>query len=48
MDPRLLELIACPADHGDLTLVDGALVCATCSATYEIVDGIAVLLPAGE
>ena len=50
MKPRLLELLACPACRGDLTLradqvtdgeiVTGALACAPCRASYPIAAGI--------
>ena len=49
IDPKLLEIIVCPADHGDLVVVDdGAegteLVCQTCGLAYPVRDGIPVLL----
>ncbi len=41
----LNELIACPKpDHGTLELRDGAYVCQTCGARFEIRDGIPVLI----
>lgn len=48
IDPQLLEIIVCPADHGDLVVVEAAdsteLVCQTCGLAYPVRDGIAVLL----
>jgi len=44
----LLEIIVCPADHGDLTLSasdeGGELTCATCGLVYPVRDDIPVLL----
>lgn len=52
----LMEILACPADHGDLKLVvqraevddivDGTLTCETCGEVYPIADSIPNLLPA--
>ena len=51
IDPKLLEIIVCPADHGDLAVVDGPggsddteLVCQSCGLAYPVRDGIPVLL----
>ena len=46
IDPALLEIIVCPADHGELTLAaDGAeLVCGSCGLAYPVRDDIPVLL----
>lgn len=46
LDPRLLELLVCPADRGDLRLDAEAqeLVCAACGLAYPIRDGIPVML----
>jgi uncharacterized protein YbaR (Trm112 family) len=50
LDPRLLELLACPSpDHAALTLVGDAadpqaLRCTFCGSTYPIEGGIPVLL----
>lgn len=46
IDPRLLEILVCPACRGDLLLApegDG-LVCARCRVRYPIRDGIPILL----
>lgn len=46
VDPALLEIIVCPADHGTLTLSDDAseLVCGSCGLAYPVRDDIPVLL----
>ncbi|CAN5681533.1 Trm112 family protein [soil metagenome] len=48
LDPKLLEIIVCPADHGDLDLVESGdgteLVCQTCGLAYPVRDDIPVLL----
>jgi uncharacterized protein YbaR (Trm112 family) len=51
----LMEILACPADHGELTLaiqrqeendiVDGTLTCQVCGEIYPIVESIPNLLP---
>ena len=51
LDPRLLELICCPAEegghpcHGELAEAPEGLRCAACGRVYPIEDGIPVLLP---
>jgi len=48
--PELLEIIVCPACHGDLALVedgpgpDPELICQDCGLAYPVRDGIPVLL----
>ncbi|GAA5150433.1 Trm112 family protein [Nocardioides marinquilinus] len=44
VDPALLEIVVCPADHGDLDLVGAELVCRSCGLAYPVRDGIPVLL----
>lgn len=46
VDPRLLDLLACPVCHGGLTLVEGdpGLECAACRLVYPVRDGIPVML----
>jgi uncharacterized protein YbaR (Trm112 family) len=46
IDPALLEIIVCPADHGELTLSadGGELVCGSCGLAYPVRDDIPVLL----
>jgi uncharacterized protein YbaR (Trm112 family) len=51
----LMEILVCPMCKGDLALtvdkeeggeiIEGKLVCAACSETYPIEDGIPNLLP---
>ena len=46
IDPRLLELLVCPACHGEVGLVqDGSgLECGGCGRVYPVRDGIPVML----
>jgi uncharacterized protein YbaR (Trm112 family) len=49
LDPRLLEILCCPACHGDLVLqkqgeVETALDCSACGLRFPIEDGIPVML----
>ena len=49
LDPQLLEIIVCPACHGDLRPVSDQthgdeLVCARCGNAYPVRDDIPVLL----
>ena len=46
LDPRLLEILACPACHEPVHLVkDGAgLRCDGCGRVYPVVDDIPVML----
>jgi uncharacterized protein YbaR (Trm112 family) len=50
IDPHLLDVLACPADHASLrpgsrTDPDAAaLTCAQCGRSYPVRDGIPVLL----
>jgi len=51
MDPRLLELLCCPAEsagepcHGSLEETPSGLRCQKCRLVYPIEDGIPVMLP---
>jgi len=51
LDPRLLEILCCPAEHegkachGDLEERAEGLHCKTCGLLYPIVEGIPVMLP---
>ena len=47
LDPKLLEILACPADDNRPRLrLDGdTLVCDQCGRVYPIRDGIPILLP---
>ena len=44
IDPKLLELLACPACHAALQLEGARLVCTGCGRRYPIRDGIPILL----
>jgi uncharacterized protein YbaR (Trm112 family) len=46
LDPRLLEILACPDDKGPLYYfeTDGALLCPACRRRYRVDDDIPVML----
>jgi uncharacterized protein YbaR (Trm112 family) len=44
LDPKLREIIVCPADHGTLEPVGEELVCRSCGLAYPVRDDIPVLL----
>lgn len=50
LDPRLLELLCCPAEtggdacHGALAERPEGLLCLKCGLLYPVVDGIPVML----
>lgn len=46
LDPHLLEIIVCPACHGELRVADASseLVCTACGLAYPVRDDIPVLL----
>ena len=46
LDPALLEILVCPADHGELRADDAAseLVCTKCGLAYPVHDDIPVML----
>ncbi len=46
LDPRLLEILACPDEKGPLYYfaADAFLLCPTCRRRYEIRDDIPVML----
>lgn len=45
LDPRLLEILACPCEHhAPVTEVGDTLVCTRCRTTFEVRDGIPVML----
>jgi hypothetical protein len=46
LDPRLLEIVICPACRADLRelAADAGLECVACGRVYPVVDGIPVLL----
>ena len=44
LDPRLLEILCCPACGGDLEERTDGLRCTACDLLYPIEDGIPVML----
>ena len=44
IDPKLLEILACPACKTAVRLEEDRLVCAQCGRRYPIRDGIPVML----
>lgn len=44
IDPRLLEVIACPQCRGGLALDGERLICRKCALAYPIQGGIPLLL----
>jgi len=44
LDPSVLDLLACPACQGIISIHENRLVCAACARAYPIVDGIPVLI----
>lgn len=46
LDKDLLEILACPKCKGNLEYIENpeSLVCSNCKKTYEIKDGIPILL----
>jgi len=45
IDPKLLEILACPAPHHAPVVQDGSvLVCTECGLRFPIRDGIPVML----
>ena len=50
LDPRLLEILCCPAEHagqachGALVETPGGLLCQSCGLVYPVEDGIPVML----
>lgn len=44
IDPKLLEILACPACKTDVKLEQDRLVCVQCGRRYPIRDGIPVML----
>jgi uncharacterized protein YbaR (Trm112 family) len=43
-DESVVEMLACPACLGGISLVGERLLCAQCGRGYAIVDGIPVLI----
>ncbi|MDQ1249603.1 MAG: uncharacterized protein QG597_3978 [Actinomycetota bacterium] len=45
LDPRLLEILACPCEqHAPVVEQGPTLVCTRCRTTFEVRDGIPVML----
>jgi uncharacterized protein YbaR (Trm112 family) len=44
IDKDLLEILACPACKGDVTLSEGKIVCSKCGRKYPVKDGIPIML----
>ena len=44
IDPRLLDIIRCPACHAELRVQDEELACTGCGLVYPVRDDIPVLL----
>lgn len=44
IDKELLDILACPACKGDVTLKDDRIVCLSCGKKYPVRDGIPVML----
>ena len=44
IDPKLLEILACPACKTGVALKGDRLVCAKCGRRYPIRDGIPIML----
>ncbi len=44
LDPRLLEILCCPACKGELEAREADLKCRACGLAYPIEDGIPVML----
>jgi len=44
IDPRLLEILRCPACHAELRTQDEELACTGCGLVYPVRDDIPVLL----
>ena len=44
IDPKLLEILACPACQGDVAFKDAKIVCVKCGRKYPVKNGIPVML----
>ena len=46
IDARLMEMLRCPACHGEVRLLDGdeGIECTACGRIYPVRDGIPVML----
>jgi uncharacterized protein YbaR (Trm112 family) len=45
IDPKLLEILACPICKREVELKGEELVCKGCGRRYRIIDGIPYMLP---
>lgn len=44
VDPKIVEILACPACRGEVELKDNKIVCRECGRKYPVKDGIPVML----
>jgi uncharacterized protein YbaR (Trm112 family) len=44
LDPRLLEILACPSCHSPIEVIDDEICCKGCLLAYPIRDQIPVML----
>ncbi|MGQ9524603.1 MAG: Trm112 family protein [Armatimonadota bacterium] len=44
LDPKLLEILACPVCKTEVKLKQDRLVCVTCRRAYPVRDGIPIML----
>ncbi|NPV46899.1 MAG: Trm112 family protein [Armatimonadetes bacterium] len=44
LDPKLMEILACPACKGPVTQEGDRIVCGGCGKRYPIRDGIPIML----
>ena len=46
LDPKLLEILVCPNDRGEVEYLEAeqVIVCSTCGYRYPVRDGIPVML----
>ncbi|MBI1882864.1 MAG: Trm112 family protein [Chlamydiae bacterium] len=44
IDKELLDILACPACHGDVQLKDEKICCQSCGRRYPVRDGIPIML----
>ena len=44
MDRKLLDLLVCPVDRGELAPEGSGLICRSCGRRFPVVDGIPNLL----
>ena len=44
IDKKLMEILACPACHGDVSEESEGILCHACKRLYPVVDDIPVML----